>query len=78
MSRTAFNLTFLNPVTHKALSESVQAWFCEVRGMPEWVRTKSPVWRVLRDNLRPLGHWRARPRGNPKRGYLVSRERMNP
>lgn len=67
----------MQAVSHKELSESLKAWFVEVGRLPAWVRIKSPVWAVLRDNLRVLGHWRARPRGNPSKGFKVSRERMS-
>jgi hypothetical protein len=63
-------------MNHKSIAEGIEGWFSDVGGMPEWVRVKSPVWRVMRDRLTVLGHWKNRPRGNPKRGYLVSRERM--
>jgi len=63
-------------MNHKSLAEELQVWFCEVKAMPEWVRCKSPVWSTMRDNLRLLGNWKNRPRGNPKRGYLVSRKNM--
>ncbi len=64
-------------MNHKALAEALERWFTVVSALPEWVRTKSPVWAAMRDNLKALGHWRARPRGNPQKGFKVSRERMN-
>ena len=62
---------------HKNLAERLQEWFTLVSALPDWVRTKSPVWVAMRDNLRALGHWRARPRGNPKKGFEMSRKNMN-
>jgi len=64
-------------MSHKELAGLIQGWFSEVGRLPVWVRTKSPVWRVLRDNLVALGHWRAKPRGNPKKGYQVRMEKAN-
>jgi len=31
------------------------------------------IYRVLREELTALGHWRNLPRGNPKKGYERSR-----
>ena len=64
-------------MSHKELAKMLQEWFSGVSGLPGWVREHSPVWRVLRDNLRVLGNWKARPRGNPKKGYRVMAERKN-
>lgn len=64
-------------MSHKELADRLQEWFSQVAGLPEWVRVKSPVWVAMRDNLRVLGNWKNRPRGNPKRGYLVSRKAMD-
>lgn len=45
----------------------------------EWLKVKlqmkpnslrhSEIYKVLRDSLTALGHWKAKPRGNPKKGY---------
>lgn len=64
-------------MSHKELAERLQEWFSKVAGLPEWVRTKSPVWVAMRDNLRVLGNWKNRPRGNPGKGFRVSREKMS-
>lgn len=31
----------------------------------------SPLYRLLRDELTQLGHWKGHPRGNPQKGYTA-------
>lgn len=33
------------------------------------------LYKLLRDELNRLGHWRNKPRGNPSKGYKVMKER---
>lgn len=33
------------------------------------------LYEVLRDELTPLGYWHKKPRGNPKKGGLASKEK---
>lgn len=35
------------------------------------------LYKVLRDELTKQGYWRVKPRGNPKLGYKIMKERNN-
>jgi len=41
----------------------------EIRGM----KRHHALYRLLRDELSKLGFWRVRPRGDPAKGYKVSK-----
>lgn len=64
-------------MNHKDVARRLQEWFTLVSALPVWVRVKSPVWVVMRDNLRVLGNWRNAPRGDPAKGFKVMKERAN-
>lgn len=34
---------------------------------------RKKIYRVLKEELSLLGHWKNRPRGNPKKGYAMSK-----
>ena len=36
---------------------------------------QNALYRVLRDELSNLGHWRVRPRGNPAAGYRAMKDK---
>lgn len=35
------------------------------------------LYRILRDELTKLGWWRAKPRGNPEKGYKIMKDKIN-
>lgn len=37
------------------------------------MNSRKRIYRVLKEELSLLGHWKNRPRGNPKKGYAVSK-----
>jgi len=39
------------------------------------LKRHQPLYRLLRDELMKLGFWKFRPRGNPKLGYKISKEK---
>ena len=50
----------------------------ELRRRVRRMRHDSPLYIVLRDELRSLGYWRALPRGNPKAGYAAGWGKRKP
>lgn len=59
------------------LASGLRAWFKRLCSASPQARRKSPVWVALREIVTTCGNWKNRPRGNPKRGYLVSRKNMD-
>jgi hypothetical protein len=39
------------------------------------LRPRSKLFRILKKELSILGYWKNKPRGNPRRGYEVKKER---
>jgi len=37
---------------------------------------QSKLWKLLQEEIGARGHWCAKPRGNPQKGYLVSRKKF--
>ena len=35
------------------------------------------IYKVLRDELKTLGYWKTKPRGNPKLGYQAMRKKQD-
>lgn len=58
------------------LADALSAWFGVRRGADDKARRASPVWRVMRDELRALGNWKNAARGNPRAGYRAMKERV--
>lgn len=59
------------------LAVGLREWFKRMGGVSGQARRKNPVWVALREITGAFGNWRNARRGNPRRGYLVMRERMN-
>lgn len=45
----------------------------ELRGAIRGMRRGQPLYKVLKDELGRRGYWKNLPRGNPARGYEVSK-----
>ena len=39
------------------------------------MKRHQPIYRILRDELKKLGFWKFRKRGNPSKGYRMMREK---
>jgi hypothetical protein len=36
------------------------------------MNSRSALFKLLRDELKAIGNWKEKPRGNPKKGYQVA------
>lgn len=43
-----------------------------IRGLIRGMKPRSVFYRMLKEELTALGHWRNHPRGNPKKGFRVA------
>lgn len=59
------------------LASGLREWFKRMGVVSGQARRKNPVWVALREITGAFGNWRNARRGNPRRGYLRMKERMN-
>lgn len=65
-------------IRHDEMARVLEEWFVLVEGMES--KERSEIWSrsaigiVVRGRLRDLGYWKNLPRGNPAKGFKVSRE----
>lgn len=61
----------------KVLAEQIELFFkdADVNKLHFWER--DIVAKSIKDNIKKIGKWKYRKRGNPKAGYIASQKKLN-
>ncbi len=69
----------MGKITYKEkleLKGRLELWFNEISANPHrWSR--DPVGNLIRERLKRMDNWKAAGRGDPKKGYLMQKERRD-
>lgn len=60
------------PTPHRARHRLSQEMQSKLRQMIRSMSRDSALYRLLRDELKTLGHWKQAPRGNPRAGHQAA------
>ena len=68
-------------MTQEELAVKINKWFCFLSDGK--IKQESHFWKrnpvafAIQDNLMKIGHWKHLGRGNPKKAFLVMKEKQN-